>query len=92
MINLSGNMASLQNRQMSMYQSASGHTNMHLKIHSLPTRMILLNTQNTQARRSLYTCRMYIEFMSRYMNISERSSKLILVPTNLNQQRLKEEI
>lgn len=44
---------------------------------------------NTQARRSLHTCRMYIELMSRYMNISECSSKLILVSTKLKTDQLR---
>lgn len=44
LINPSGNMASLQNRQVSIYLSASHQTNMYLKIHSSPIRKILFST------------------------------------------------
>lgn len=93
LINPCGNMASLQNRQVSIYLSASGHTNAYLKIHSSPTRKILFTT-HMHKYACLYMHPECTEYSCPdiYASVNAEKNPYILAPTKLKTDKQREKI
>lgn len=93
LINPCGNMASLQNRQVSVYLSASGHTNAYLKIHSSPTRQILFTT-HMHKYACLYMHPECTEYSCPdiYASVNAEKNPYILAPTKLKTDKQREKI